>query len=255
MTNEELVMMIQDGAGELMPQLWEQVSRWVYKMANQWVISFDHTRGVTVDDLISSGYIALTEAVKTFRPVGAFTTWFTMYLKTAFLDTYGLRAHKKDLLHDAVSLDTPLQVDDDLTIGDTVTDPFGEVALLSQEEQIFQQQLHVALDEAMAILPTEQREVLHLHYYGDLTFEGIAQQVGVYTETIRQREKKALRTIRRNPAAQQLISFIDFDYYHGTGAGAFRRTGTSIQERYLMNLERAAEAEAKRTHKNVNGYY
>ena len=39
MTNEELAMKIQEGVAELMPQLWEQVKHWVYKMAHKWVFA------------------------------------------------------------------------------------------------------------------------------------------------------------------------------------------------------------------------
>ncbi|MBE6984878.1 MAG: sigma-70 family RNA polymerase sigma factor [Ruminococcaceae bacterium] len=252
MTNEELAMKIQKGEAELMPQLWEQIKRWVYKMAHKWVFRFDGARGVTVDDLISSGYIAFAEAVKTFQPVSAFTTWLTMYLKKAFLDTYGLRAHKDDPLHDAVSLDAPLQIDDDLTLGESVADPYGEAELLAQEEKLFQVQLHEALEETLSTLPEDQSEVLRLHYYDSLSFAEIAQCVGVYPQTVKQRESKALRTIRRSPKAQQLTSFIDFDCYHGVGSGTFRRTGMSIQERYLMNLEYACE---RKMHKQVMTNY
>lgn len=252
MTNEELAMKIQNGEAEHMPQLWDQVKRLVYKMAHRWVFRFDGARGVTVDDLINSGYIALTEAVETFRPEGAFTTWFTLYLKNAFLEAYGLRSHKNDPLHGAVSLDAPLQIDEDLTLGDSVADPYGEAALLAQEDKLFQVQLHEALEETLSTLPEDQSEVLRLHYYDSLSFAEIAQCVGVYPQTVKQRESKALRTIRRSPKAQQLTSFIDFDCYHGVGSGTFQRTGMSIQERYLMNLEYACK---RKMHKQVMTNY
>ena len=76
MTNEELAIKIQEGAAELMPTLWEQVSRWVCKLANKWTCAFAERGGVEVDDLINSGYLALAEAVKTFQVAkgAAFTT-------------------------------------------------------------------------------------------------------------------------------------------------------------------------------------
>lgn len=242
MTNEELAMKIQNGEAEHMPQLWDQVKRLVYKMAHRWVFRFDGAKGVTANDLINSGYIAFIDAVNTFQPVGAFTTWLTMYLKNAFLDAYGLRAYKNDPLHSAVSLDAPVQIDDDLTLGDCVADPYGEAALLAQEDKLFQVQLHEALEDAMSTLPEIQSEVLRLRYYENLSLVEIAQRNGIYPQTVKQRESKALRTIRRSPKAQQLTSFIDFDCYHGVGSGTFRRTGMSIQERYLINLDRAEKA-------------
>lgn len=249
MTNEELAIKIQDGAAELMPTLWEQVSRWVCKLANKWAFAFAGMGGVEVDDLINSGYLALVEAVKTFQAEkgAAFMTWFTLFIKKAFLDAYGIRAHKNDPLHDAASLDAPI-VDSsgkDIILSDTVADPCGEAALAAQEEQIFIEQLHDALEEALATLPQEQSEVLRLHYYDGQTYEAIGKQLGTYKQTIQARANKALRGLRKPQVNAILLPFIDFDYYHGTGVGAFQRTGASIQERYLLNLEREYERRSR----------
>ena len=245
MTNEELAIKIQEGAAELMPTLWEQVSRWVCKLANKWAFAFAERGCVEVDDLINSGYLALAEAVKTFQVAkgAAFTTWFTLFLKRAFLDAYGMRAYKNDPLHKAASLDAPI-VDSsgkDITLGDAVADPRGEAALAAQEERIFIEQLHDALEEALATLPQEQSEILRLHYYDGQTYEAISKQFGTYKQTIQTRANKALRGLRKPQVNAILLPFVDFDYYHGTGVGAFQRTGASIQERYLLNMEREYE--------------
>ena len=46
--------------------------------------------------------------------------------------------------------------------------------------------------------------------------------------------------------ADTLHRFLDFDMYHGTGLGAFRLSGSSIQEQYILKQERREEYERKR---------
>lgn len=253
MTNEELAIKIQEGADGLVPVLWEQVRLLVYKMANRWVLAFSENRSVEIDDLVNSGYIALSEAVQTFNSEKgtAFTTWFSMYLKTAFLDAYGLRAHKNDPLHCAASLDAPI-VDSsgkDITLGDAVADPRGEAALSSLDERIFIEQLHTALDKALSTLPTEQDQILRLYYYEGKTYDEIAGLIGTYAQKIQQRAKAGLRGLRKPQIGEILIPYIDFDYYHGVGSASYHRTGASIQERYLIAQERQMGRE-KRQSKN-----
>lgn len=43
-----------------------------------------------------------------------------------------------------------------------------------------------------------------------------------------------------------LRSFSDFDFYKGTGLSSFKRTGTSIQENYLLYEENAEMCDQKK---------
>ena len=45
--------------------------------------------------------------------------------------------------------------------------------------------------------------------------------------------------------------FYEFDCYHGTGLGAFRSTGASIQERYMMKQDRIRERQERKKHQNA----
>lgn len=62
-------------------KLWSRVKRFVGKLAYSRMavtLAYRNTRGCEVDDLIQSGYIALVEAVKTYRPGAAgFLTWYS----------------------------------------------------------------------------------------------------------------------------------------------------------------------------------
>lgn len=68
MTNEELVALIQGGDQEKLPQLWEQVERFVAQQANRRLVLSGGLGGVEFGDLYNAGYLALVAAVDTFDP-------------------------------------------------------------------------------------------------------------------------------------------------------------------------------------------
>jgi len=60
---------------------------------------------------------------------------------------------------------------------------------------------------------------------------------------VQQMENKGIRELRKS---KTLHRFLDFDMYRGTGLGAFRLSGSSIQEQYILKQERREEYERKR---------
>ena len=251
MSNEELVAVIQAGASERMGELWQQVERLVSWKASRVMTALNGHGGVEFDDLYQSGYPAMVAAVDSYRPeVGKFSTWFMLHLKTAFAEATGYRSNRqqRDPIHNAVSLDTPLTDDTDSSdLMDIVADPAGAGRMEAVEEAIYRQQLHDALEEALEAIPEECGTVLRQRYYEGRTLSDLAQEQGVSMEMVRKRERDALRRLRSPKTACHLRPFHDFDFYCGTGMGAFRHTGMSIQERYLViEEERRERAEKER---------
>ena len=252
MSNEEFVAVIQAGAPERMGELWEQVRRFVVMQARR--VPLEGRADVELDDLIQSGYLALVDAVEDYKPgEHSFLTYLGYHLKTQFAIATRFRSlrQQRETLTGTVSLDAPVSGDTNAsTLAYFQEDSGGVEALESAEEQIFQAQLREAVAEALATLPEEQRELLRLRYWEGLTLEEIGQLHGVGAERVRQKENKAIRELRKpGPIRGKLVRFIDFDCYHGTGLGAFRSTGASIQERYLMKKDRIREREAKKKHR------
>jgi len=66
-------------------------------------------------------------------------------------------------------------------------DPVTRASDQEQEDQLYQ---------ALAGLPSEQRSVVTLHLHGDLTFDEIALQEGVPSNTVRSRYRYALDKLR-----------------------------------------------------------
>lgn len=172
MSNEELAVMIQSGAREKIIELWEQVRRFAWKRANRWAIALDRRGGVTDEDLVQAAFLALLDAVDSFRPEsGSFLTWYNLRLKSAFTETAGLRTQRerKDPMRSAISLDAPLADDagNSFTIADIVPDPAAQAALDDVAERERQQKLHDILEQALAQLPANQREaIIAKHYRG-----------------------------------------------------------------------------------------
>lgn len=87
MSNEEMVIEIQTGNNGLMIQLWEDVQGLAKKYAYKLYTALEGRRGLTADDLVQTGYIALCDAVRTYKPhLAAFSTWYMVYLRKHFME-------------------------------------------------------------------------------------------------------------------------------------------------------------------------
>lgn len=97
MTNEELVELIQSGDNSKLPELWEQVRRFVWREAIRRVDLSSGMGGVTAEDLYQSGYIALLSAVDSFDPAAgrSFVSWLSLALKTQFAAENGPDATRR----------------------------------------------------------------------------------------------------------------------------------------------------------------
>lgn len=241
MSNEELVAAIQAGE-DRMAELWDQVRGFVAERAHRIMPALEGRADVEIDDLIQSGYFALVAAVAAYRPGEAeFLTYLGYHLKTAFAETTRFRSlrEQRETKAAVLSLDAPLGGDEGegLTIGDRLQDPGGEAQLEDVEDRIWLDQLQKAMVAALQELPEDQRDLLLQRYWDSKTRKDLAQILGVSIENVRQRELKALQTLRKPSTARQLRPYYDFDFYTGTGLGAFRNSGMSIQDRYLIRKE------------------
>lgn len=136
---------------------------------------------------------------------------------------------------------------DGTPFGYFVPDPKAASTMQGIEDKLWREQLHEALEAALATIPEQSAEVLRLRHYQGLTLADVGEIHGKSPERIRQMENKALRQLRKPSIACRLRPFYNFDFYCGTGLGAFQHTGMSIQERYLVIEEdRKERAEQRR---------
>lgn len=241
MTNEELAVLIQQGDNGLLPQLWEQVRKFVAMMAKRHYEKFENKHGCELDDLIQSGYFGLIEAVRYYKPERGFKflTYLDLTLKTAFNETLGVRRYKRDWLNYAASLDMPVGEDDDISLLDMIGDltpgkaDIGELVC----EDVWNQELRAALDEAMTILSKKQRELLTMRYYFGMSLKQIAEIRECSRQCIAQRHQDALERIYYSKYSKVLEGFLpDYkpDPYHKTGYLAWKESGFSSEEAFLI---------------------
>lgn len=252
MSNEEIVAMIQDGRTDLLAELWERIERLVKWKAVRVIASLNDCYDcypVEFDDLYQSGYFAMVEAIENYNPdAGMFSTWFMYYLKTAFAETSGIRTQKQrqDPMRSAVRLETPINEEkSDSTLLDFIPDPAGELGFVNTEDQIYQRQLHDALEAVLNRLPVNQQIVIRKRYYEGCSIAQLAEESDVTTEAVRQTEREGLRNMRMPRNQKLLRPFWEHDITYGrySGLGAFRSSGMSDQERYLIRKETAEKYE------------
>lgn len=249
MSNEELAVLIQNGDREREIELWEQVRRFAMKLANKWLAAFRSRSDVEFDDLMSAAYIAMCEAVATYKPdSGSFIGWYSFYLKDGYTTLYGLRTRRtaNDPLNNAISLSTTLDDSGEITLEDTVADSNSTERFERVEDALYRQELHDALCEALKIIPAEYRSVIERRYFNGQTIKSIAAELLITVNEVKRCESGGLWAIRRSPAMNTLRSFSDFDFYKGAGLRTFRHTGASIQENYLIYEENAKMCDQKK---------
>lgn len=210
MTNEELVALIQVGERDKLPELWEQVERFVALQARRRYLLSDGLGGVEVEDLYQSGYIALVAAADSYDPETgrSFISWHALALKTAFAEAGGYRSRKqaRDPLHRAGSLDAPIGGDEDNgTLVDLQADPTAAQALQDVEDSIYLEQLHNALEKALNELPDQQSDTLRRRFYQNQSLKEIAASEGVYGSTVHQWQEKGLRALHRRRELRQFV--------------------------------------------------
>lgn len=169
MTNEEVAVLAQSGNEKSVLLLWERVKYFAKKQAGRWIAAWEGRGGVTLDDLQQVSFLALLDALESWKPDGgSFIGWYSMRLKTAFTVAYGQRTQRDrwDPLQTATSLSTPIgSEDDDLTLGDTIEDPEAMRAMDSVEENDRLHHLHDIMQEVIETLPDDQRQAIVEKYY------------------------------------------------------------------------------------------
>ncbi len=204
MTNEELAVQAQDGDHEALLALWGQVQRLVWVQARRWA----GYGGTTMEDLLQAGVVALLRAVGSYDPQkGKFSTWLFPLLRAEFAIATG--QHRKrtrlDPLQEAVSLETPLTDDDeDGTLGDLIPDSAAEVAFLAVEHD----ELHDALEAALATLGPEEQRTIRTRYFQGMTVAEIAAAEGVSRNVVSNRERKSLLRLRHPMRSRRLEAFL-----------------------------------------------
>ena len=214
MTNEELVSAIKAGDTGLMPELWEQIRRFVVMKARQY--HFTCSDGIkcrtSVDDLTQSGYFALLKAIEYYKPTYPFISFLNMTLKTAFATEVGLRgASAAEVKNAPVSLYSALDDDEDSELIDVIEDVKARDPAEVAAESIYAQELHNALDRALSKTTELQEGTIRALYYFGLSKTELAAARKCSVANIDAIEKEALMKMRSGKYRGILRDFLYSD--------------------------------------------
>lgn len=238
-TDEQLVTRIQAGERALLPDLWNQVEKYVRWRANRWAQAWNSHR-VEADDLYQCGYEAMLAAVETFQEArgASFTSWLTYYLLTAFSVESGVRTSKRDALANAASLNTPLGDDEDggelLDLQPDPTDNYEDV-----ERKIYLEQLHKVLTEELDRLPKRQKNAICLRYLDGLTLMEAAEKENISFKNVQANTVAGFRRLRESRSRSRLepLLYTERNLYRHTGLQSWKNSGMSVEEFEVMRLE------------------
>lgn len=244
MTNEEYALKIQQGNTGLYNDLWENVKGLILVYANKFIFSHSEiciANGVTSEDLIQSGFIALARAVKDYNPNKEYllSTYLTLHLKNIYNELVGRRTSRRDVLEICASLNVPIGDENDTELMDTVVDNTNAYEVL--EERMFHAQLSKALQQSLDTLPDNLKAVINAWYFNKLTYTEIENQQCLTNGSGRQLEFKALQKLRIGENKKRLKPFADEIMsmaLRSTGLNAFNNMQCSSVELTAEYLER-----------------
>ena len=276
-TNAALAALAASGNTFALGQLWEVNKGFIRRQLWQWYEKnkpVADNAGLSFEDLVQEGYFAVDYAAKHYDPErGSFTTVLSYALmhqiRSATCGEHyriietseGKRVQASaNPLNNCTSLDATLDSEDDgsSTLGDLQPDPAAAQAFQTAEDDLYTEELHAALEEALNKLTPRQADIIRRHYFGGKSFAEIAREDGTSTVAPRNHEVSAFIALRQNPAlARWHDDIISTKSWSGTGFGVWNHRG-SVEERtveYLDDWEAKNRAWAAEREKLIREHY
>lgn len=139
------------------------------------------------EDVVQDTFVRVIKGAADWQQKARFTTWLFTIARNLCLDQMRRDKHRK-----ADSLDAPETDESSRSLSETMN---GTEA--GPERQAAAAQLRPALEQALAKLPPDQREVFVLREYSGLPFKEIAELQGIGENTVKSRMRYALESLRR----------------------------------------------------------
>lgn len=135
------------------------------------------------EDIFQDTFIKIINTIRSgyYREEGKFVQWAMRIAHNLTIDYF-----RKNKRINIIDNKTDYDIFDTIKIHDE-----------SVESKIITQQIHQDVRELVELLPDEQKEVIYLRHYSDLSFKEIAEQTNVSINTALGRMRYALLNIRR----------------------------------------------------------
>lgn len=262
-TNAALAALAAAGNSFALGQLWEVNKGFLHRLFWQWYSknkAIADNAGLTLEDFDQEAFFAVQAAAIAYTPEkGAFTTLLYYYVQSQ-INKAVCGEHRRNIttedgrvvavsanpLNECSSLDIRLDESDEgsSTKGETIEDPAATQAFQTAEDDLYTEELHNALEEALSQLAAKQADVVRRHYFEGKAISEIAREDGTTRNAAQNREQAAFAALRRNPKLQRWRDeIISTRAWSGTGFGAWNHRG-SVEERTVEYLE-AWEAKSR----------
>jgi len=178
-TNEELVTLYLEGNEEVFSELTHRTLPGVYSFALRFIGNESDAQ-----DIAQETFVKAWKHLSSYKPgTSKFTTWLMRIAHNTAIDY--MRKKK------SISFSS-FEVEGKNVLEETIPDS----AVLAEEALIHIEDTKV-LQDAIAKLPSTQREVLLLHYTNHMTFEEIGQLLHESMNTVKSRHYRALIALRK----------------------------------------------------------
>jgi RNA polymerase sigma factor (sigma-70 family) len=200
LTDEQLIGFIKQGGNdELIPVLWERVKKLLYLLAGRYYrlyAEFCSVCGVELADLRQAAYIAYIKSLSTFEPECGCK--YSTYLKYPYKAEIKALFDRTEPLNCSDSLNAPAFDTEgaDIERGELIPDISAEEQLRSIEERSESEYMRRSLRECIAMLEPIQRQVIHLHYYRNLSMTETARRLNISRSRAETAEHHALTRLR-----------------------------------------------------------
>lgn len=141
------------------------------------------------EDLLQETWLKVVRGSGEYQPKAKFTTWVYTIARNLCVDSA-----RKESYRQTDSLDGPAQAHD--ADGPSVGDGVAGDGLAHPDRGAYNASLRPMLEQALASLPDEQREVFLLREYSGVSFKEIAEVTGVNENTVKSRMRYALEGLR-----------------------------------------------------------
>ena len=256
-TNAALAALAAAGNTFALGQLWEINKGFLNRMFWQWYSKnkpVADAAGLTLEDFDQEAFFAVQRAAQHYDPSkGTFTNLLGYYVQSQINNvvcgehTRGVTtedgrrvAVSANPLNECSSLDAPLDADDEgsSTRGEIIEDPAASQAFQTTEDEIYNEELHDALEEALSKLADREADILRRRYYEDKSLRRVGEEIGVHAERVRQIEIRAIQKLRKSPQLTRWRDeVISTRAWRGTGWNAWNHRG-SVEERTVEYLEK-----------------
>jgi RNA polymerase sigma-70 factor (ECF subfamily) len=191
MSDEELVVLYAKGNNSAFDVLLNRHKSSVHS----YIYYIVHDRDLT-EDIFQETFMKVIMTIKQGRYTenGKFKAWIMRIAHNLVIDNFRQERNENSISNDEVD-----------------TDLFNDVRLCdgTVEDQMVQEQVFADVRKMVKHLPDNQREVLEMRYYRDMSFKEIADITGVSINTALGRMRYAILNMRRMAEENQIeLSFV-----------------------------------------------